>query len=63
MTTASPIQGGAHPLTVYDGRRAIGFIRPQGSAGFEALDLDRKSLGVFPTRSAAADAIEEAVSS
>jgi hypothetical protein len=52
-----------HPLTVYDGgRRAIGFIRPLGTNRFEALDLDRKSLGIFPTRGAAADAIEEAVS-
>ena len=58
--TASPIHGSAHPLTVYEGSTCLGFIRPLGAAGFEALDLERRSLGVFPSRSAAADAIEEA---
>jgi hypothetical protein len=48
----------APPLAVYVGRECIGFIRPLGDA-FEALDLDRRSLGVFSSRSAAADAIEE----
>jgi len=48
----------AHPLAVYDGRVCVGFIRPRGDA-FEALDLDRRSLGLFPSRSEAADAIEE----
>jgi hypothetical protein len=50
-----------HPLAVYDGRICIGFIRPRGG-GFEALDLDRRSLGTFPSQGAAADAIEEAAS-
>ena len=45
-------------LAVYAGRQCIGFIRPLGDA-FEALDLDRRSLGLFASRSAAADAIEE----
>ena len=54
--------GSSHPLTVYDGnRRATGLIRPL-AAGFEALDLERRSLGLFPTRPEAADALEEAVS-
>jgi hypothetical protein len=48
----------APPLAVYAGRECIGFIRPLGDA-FEALDLDRRSLGLFASRSAAADAIEE----
>jgi hypothetical protein len=59
---ASPLQGSAHPLAVYDGRRAIGLIRSL-TTGFEALDLERRSLGIFPTRSEAADAIEGAASS
>jgi hypothetical protein len=56
----SAIQGSPHPLAVYSGRECIGFIRPLGAAGFEALDLERKVLGVFESRSDAADAIEEA---
>jgi hypothetical protein len=47
-------------LTLYDGRRALGFIRPLGAAGFEALTIDRRSLGTFRSLGAAADAIEEA---
>jgi hypothetical protein len=62
-TAALPIQGGAAPLTVYADRRALGFIRPLGSDRYEALDLDRRTLGVFATRCEAADAIEKAVSS
>jgi hypothetical protein len=49
---------GAPPLAVYAGRECIGFIRPLGDA-FEALGLDRQSIGLFSSRSAAADAIEE----
>jgi len=49
------------PLAVYAGRTCIGFIRPR-DGGFEALDLDRRSLGTFRSRSEAADAIEDAVS-
>jgi hypothetical protein len=48
----------APPLAVYAGRVCVGFIRPRGDT-FEALDLDRRSLGLFSSRSAAADAIEE----
>jgi hypothetical protein len=51
-------QASAHPLAVYAGRECIGFIRSRGDA-FEALDLDRRSIGLFSSRSAAADAIEE----
>jgi len=54
----SKAQASAHPLAVYAGRECIGFIRPLGDA-FEALDLDRRSIGLFSSRSAAADAIEE----
>jgi hypothetical protein len=54
---ASPLSAPA--LAVYSGRDCIGFIRPRNGV-FEALDLDRKSLGVFPTRHEAADALEDA---
>jgi len=55
----SPPVTSIHPLTVYDGRRAIGFIRPLGTDRFEALDLDRKSLAAFPSQGTAADALED----
>jgi hypothetical protein len=58
--TASPIQGSAHPLAVYEGRTCTGFIVPRGIACFEALTVKRQSLGLFKSRSEAADAIEEA---
>jgi hypothetical protein len=51
-------QASAPPLAVYAGRECLGFIRPLGDA-FEALDLERRSIGLFSSRSAAADAIEE----
>jgi hypothetical protein len=51
-------QASAPALAVYAGRECIGFIRSLGDA-FEALDLDRRSIGLFSSRSAAADAIEE----
>jgi hypothetical protein len=51
-------QASAPALAVYAGRECVGFIRPLGDV-FEALDLDRRSIGLFSSRSAAADAIEE----
>jgi hypothetical protein len=56
-TTATPAT--APVLAIYLGRECIGFIRQRGGL-FEALDLDRRSIGLFASRSAAADAIEEA---
>jgi hypothetical protein len=55
---APATQPGSQPLAVYVGRVCVGFIRPRGDT-FEALDLDRRSLGLFASRSAAADAVEE----
>ena len=43
--------------TVYDGRRATGFLLCRGRDGYEAFDADQRSLGVFTTAKAAADAI------
>ena len=64
LMTQRRLRYGEAPIRspVYDGnRRATGLIRPL-AAGFEALDLERRSLGLFPTRPEAADALEEAVS-
>jgi hypothetical protein len=46
------------PLTyVYDGRHCLGFILARGKSGFEALDRDEQSLGLFPSQRDAANAI------
>jgi len=44
-------------LSVYSGRDCIGFLLNRGKVGYEALDANEKSLGVFPSEKAAADAI------
>jgi hypothetical protein len=43
-------------LSVYDGARCLGFIRERGGTR-TATTADGKSLGTFPTRKAAADAL------
>jgi hypothetical protein len=58
MMTASPTQSSTHPLAVYDGRRAILFIKQLGTDGYEALDITRKVLRRFTSLAAAADAVE-----
>ena len=47
-------------LSVYDGQRCLGHIVKRGKRGFEAFDLDDKSLGTFPTDHEAADAVHAA---
>jgi hypothetical protein len=44
-------------VSVFDGRRFLGTILPRGIRGYEALDANKKSLGLFSTQVAAADAI------
>ena len=51
-------QSPAPPLNyVYDGKQCIGFILARGKVGFEALDRDEWSLGLFKTAAAAANAV------
>jgi hypothetical protein len=58
MTTTTTKQ--ASPLaSVYDGRDCIGFILSRGKIGFEALDQDERSIGIFPTQREAANAISD----
>jgi hypothetical protein len=45
---------------VYDGRRCLGHIIARGKTGFEAFDADDKSVGLFPSQRAAADALTQA---
>jgi len=40
----------AAPLSyVYDGRACLGFVLSRGRAGFEAFDIEERSLGVYAT--------------
>jgi hypothetical protein len=43
---------------VYDGRECLGHILARGKAGFEAFGKDDRSLGLFKTAKAAADALQ-----
>jgi hypothetical protein len=45
--------------TVYAGQSCLGFILARGKTGYEAFTADEKSIGMFPTQRAAADAITE----
>jgi hypothetical protein len=47
-------------LSIYDGRRCIGFLVSRGPKGCEAFDPDGRSLGRFPTQQEAADAVSVA---
>ncbi len=51
----------ATPMSyVSDGRSAIGFVLARGRAGHEAFDREERSLGLFTTAAAAANAVFEA---
>ena len=53
-TTLSPLS------YVYDGARCLGFILRRGKLGFEAIDREEASLGIFKTANAAASAVFDA---
>jgi len=42
---------------IYDGRAYLGFVFSRGRAGFEAFDREERSLGLYPTAPAAANAV------
>jgi hypothetical protein len=44
-------------VSVYSGRELLGFVLSRGPDGFEAFDASERSLGIFSTMKAAADAI------
>jgi hypothetical protein len=44
-------------VPVFSGKICLGFILARGKAGFEALTVDERSLGLFPTQHEAAAAI------
>ena len=41
-------------VSVYDGRKRVGFILARGRLGFEAFDRNERSVGMYPTKQAAA---------
>jgi hypothetical protein len=47
---------------VTDGREAIGFVLARGRQGHEAFDREERSLGLYPTAAAAANAVFDAAS-
>jgi hypothetical protein len=46
-------------LSVCDGQTCIGHLLPRGKAGVEAFDSDDRSIGIYPTQAAAANAISK----
>jgi hypothetical protein len=46
-------------LSVYDGRRCLGFVLSRGLSGYEAFDPGDRSLGLYATQKLAADALSE----
>jgi hypothetical protein len=51
MTAPSPM------AYVYDGRECVGFVFNRGKLGFEAIDRNERSLGLFQTQREAATAV------
>jgi hypothetical protein len=48
-------------LSAYCGRDLIGFLHEHGKVGVEAFTPDKISIGIFPTTTAAANAISDAL--
>jgi hypothetical protein len=46
-------------VSVFDGRECRGHIIARGPSGFEAFTADDRSLGLFKTQAAAANALIE----
>jgi hypothetical protein len=51
------------PLSyVYDGKQCVGFLLQRGKRGVEAFDRGERSLGLFKTAAAAANAVFDSAS-
>jgi hypothetical protein len=57
VTTHNREQNAPHMVAVYDGQRCLGHVLGRGKGGFEAFDVDNRSLGIFPSQREAAAAI------
>jgi hypothetical protein len=47
-------------VSVFDGRRCLGWIYRRGRSGFEVFDANEVSLGLFETEREALDALPDA---
>jgi hypothetical protein len=47
-------------VSVFDGRKCLGIVLSRGPKGYEAFTADERSLGLFPTQEAAANALSAA---
>ena len=54
---AKPFVPARSMLAVYSGREAVGFFMDRGRDGTECFDDAGNSLGLFPSRDAAAEAL------
>jgi hypothetical protein len=57
MTKAMPATG---MISIYSGRECLGHVIARGKSGFQAFDVDDRSLGMFRTRAEAVVAVTEA---
>jgi hypothetical protein len=57
MTKPLPTAG---MISVYSGRECLGHVLARGKSGFQAFDVDDRSLGIYRTRSEAIAAVTEA---
>jgi hypothetical protein len=49
-------------FSIYSGRECLGHVLARGRFGFEAFDLNDRSLGMFRTRAEAVDAVSSSAS-
>jgi hypothetical protein len=50
MSSASKPLANTSMLAVTDGQTCVGFVLGRGKLGFEAFDVDHKSLGLFASQ-------------
>jgi hypothetical protein len=55
----APVKQSWSWLAVYNGTRCVGHVIARGKRGYEAFDVDDRSVGLFPTAQEAADALED----
>jgi hypothetical protein len=60
MTKAAPTTTGM--ISIYAGQTCLGHAMARGRLGFEAFDLNDRSLRMFRTRAAAVDAVSSSAS-
>jgi hypothetical protein len=54
---SKPFQPSSSMLALYDGQTCVGFFLDRSRDGTEAFDAAGNSIGLFPTRDAAAAAL------